>query len=88
MLPPLRAGAHRSAAWQTWRHLQGECRVSAQRQWRSFASNGEEGSMTYLRNNRNGAQLYLVGTAHVSEKSAEEVREVRFVIPSSLSCPT
>jgi pheromone shutdown protein TraB len=44
--------------------------------------------MTYLRNNRNGAQLYLVGTAHVSEKSAEEVREVRFVIPSSLSCPT
>jgi hypothetical protein len=88
MLPPLRAVAHRSAAWQTWRHLQGESRVSAQRQWRSFASNGEEGSMTYLRNNRNGAQLYLVGTAHVSEKSAEEVREVRFVIPSSLSCPT
>ncbi|KAH8957514.1 hypothetical protein BDL97_07G095800 [Sphagnum fallax] len=76
MLPPLRAGAHRSVAWQTWRHLQGESRVSAQRQWRSFASKGEEGSMTYLRNNRNGAQLYLVGTAHVSEKSAEEVREV------------
>ncbi|CAM6010200.1 unnamed protein product [Sphagnum balticum] len=76
MLLPLRAGARRSAAWQTWRHLQGESRVSAQRQWRSFASKGEEGSMTYLRNNRNGAQLYLVGTAHVSEKSAEEVREV------------
>lgn len=32
--------------------------------------------MSYLRNPRNGAQVYLVGTAHVSVKSADQVREV------------
>lgn len=36
----------------------------------------QDGSVTYLRNLKNGAQLYLVGTAHVSAKSAEEVRKV------------
>lgn len=39
----------------------------------------QEGTVSHLRNDTNGAQLYLVGTAHVSAKSAEEVRQVRFL---------
>ncbi|KAJ7282198.1 hypothetical protein O6H91_Y355600 [Diphasiastrum complanatum] len=35
-----------------------------------------EGRVSYLRNPESGAELFLVGTAHVSSKSAEEVREV------------
>lgn len=31
---------------------------------------------SYLRNNQNGAEIYLVGTAHVSKESAAEVRDV------------
>lgn len=36
----------------------------------------QDGSLSYLRNPKNGAQVYLVGTAHVSAKSADQVREV------------
>jgi hypothetical protein len=32
-------------------------------------------TMLYLRNLRTGAEVFLVGTAHVSRKSAEEVQE-------------
>lgn len=32
--------------------------------------------MTCLRNSRNNAEVYLIGTAHVSEESAQEVLEV------------
>jgi hypothetical protein len=35
---------------------------------------------TYLRNLDNGAELYLVGTAHVSRKSAEEARRSRCAV--------
>lgn len=31
---------------------------------------------SYLRNNENGAEIFLVGTAHVSKESAAEVRDV------------
>lgn len=44
----------------------------------------EDGSVSYLRNPRNGAQVYLVGTAHVSVKSADQVREV--LVPSWRAC--
>lgn len=46
---------------------------------------------TFLRNLSNGAEIFLVGTAHVSKQSAEEVREmIRLVKPSSVMvelCP-
>ncbi|KAJ7561460.1 hypothetical protein O6H91_03G029300 [Diphasiastrum complanatum] len=35
-----------------------------------------ENTVSYLRNSSNGAELYLVGTAHVSSKSAQEVKQV------------
>ncbi|GBG71632.1 hypothetical protein CBR_g9048 [Chara braunii] len=41
-----------------------------------------ESTVTYLKNWENGAEVYLVGTAHISQKSAEEVRDlVRRVQP-------
>jgi hypothetical protein len=36
---------------------------------------------SYLRNLANGAELYLVGTAHVSRKSAEEASAL--LVPSA-----
>lgn len=36
---------------------------------------GDE-TVTYLRNSRNNAEVYLIGTAHVSEESAQEVLQV------------
>lgn len=45
----------------------------------SSATISQDGSISYLRNPRNGAEVYLVGTAHVSNKSAEQVREVNHV---------
>ncbi|PSC74329.1 conjugal transfer [Micractinium conductrix] len=40
---------------------------------------------TFLRNLHNGAEIFLVGTAHVSKQSAEEVREmIRLVRPSTV----
>ncbi|XP_024370162.1 uncharacterized protein [Physcomitrium patens] len=35
-----------------------------------------DGTVVYLRNEENGADLYLVGTSHVSQQSADEVRDV------------
>jgi pheromone shutdown protein TraB len=50
---------------------------------RAFASTSDDGSCTIinetttlLRNHRSGGEIILVGTAHVSKRSAEEVREV------------
>lgn len=34
------------------------------------------GTVVYLKNEANGAEIYLVGTSHVSQKSADEVRDV------------
>lgn len=36
----------------------------------------EDASVVYLRNGENGADVYLVGTCHVSEKSAQQVKQV------------
>ena len=33
-------------------------------------------TMSYLRDLRSGSEVYLVGTAHISRKSADEVRSV------------
>ena len=42
-------------------------------------------TMSYLRNLRNGDEVYLVGTAHISRKSADEVRNViRSVRPDTV----
>eukprot|EP00850_Spirogloea_muscicola_P022484 SM000298S10938 [mRNA] locus=s298:35006:37495:+ [translate_table: standard] len=35
-----------------------------------------DGTLTYLRSSRTAAEVYLVGTAHISAKSAQQVREV------------
>ncbi|KAG0580899.1 hypothetical protein KC19_4G208900 [Ceratodon purpureus] len=35
-----------------------------------------DGTVVYLKNEANGAELYLVGTSHVSQQSADEVRDV------------
>ena len=41
--------------------------------------------MSYLRNLSNGDEVYLVGTAHISRKSADEVRHViRSVRPDTV----
>eukprot|EP00898_Chlorokybus_atmophyticus_P002212 jgi/Chlat1/2992/Chrsp2S04707 len=42
----------------------------------SFSTAPSEGTVAYLRHARTGTEIYLVGTAHVSQKSADEVREV------------
>ena len=42
-------------------------------------------TMRYLRNLRNGDEVYLIGTAHISRKSADEVRSViRSVRPDTV----
>jgi len=42
-------------------------------------------TMSYLRNLRNGDEVYLIGTAHISRKSADEVRSViRSVRPDTV----
>ncbi|KAL2652271.1 hypothetical protein R1flu_020399 [Riccia fluitans] len=57
--------------------LCGLCLGRAVHRYRPFSSIGtNDGSVTYLRNGETGAELFLVGTAHVSAKSAEEVRQV------------
>lgn len=58
-----------------------QCQVLAwadqdKRQASSSASIGSPDTTAVLRNLHNGAEIYLVGTAHVSKRSAEEVREV------------
>ena len=41
--------------------------------------------MSYLRNLKNGDEIFLVGTAHISRKSADEVRSViRSVKPDTI----
>lgn len=35
-----------------------------------------DGTVVYLKNEANGAELYLVGTSHISQQSVEEVRDV------------
>ena len=35
-----------------------------------------DGTVVYLKNEANGSEIYLVGTSHVSQQSADEVREV------------
>ncbi|KAG6547374.1 hypothetical protein Mapa_010822 [Marchantia paleacea] len=63
-------------AWQRqflWHLHLGQC-LQQLRVYSSLATN--DGTVTYLRNAETGAELYLVGTAHVSAKSAEEVRQV------------
>lgn len=35
-----------------------------------------DGTVVYLKNEANGAELYLVGTSHISQQSADEVRDV------------
>lgn len=64
------------------RHLHAASQVLCQprnhtQTYRESCTDYQEGTVSHLRNNTNGAQLYLVGTAHVSAKSAEEVRQVR-----------
>ena len=46
--------------------------------WRasSTSTTNIPGTMSYLRDLRTGNEVYLIGTAHVSKKSAEEVRDV------------
>ena len=46
--------------------------------WRasSTSTTNLPGTMSYLRDLRTGNEVYLIGTAHVSKKSAEEVRDV------------
>ncbi|CAM6089020.1 unnamed protein product [Calypogeia fissa] len=34
------------------------------------------GTVVYLKNEANGAEIYLVGTSHISQKSVDEVRDV------------
>lgn len=46
----------------------------------------EDGSVVYLRNGENGAEVYLVGTCHVSKKSAQQVKQViGFVKPNVIA---
>lgn len=54
--------------------------------WRSASSSAGDGATTsYLRNLDNGAEVYLVGTAHISKRSAEEVQRImRTVKPSTV----
>lgn len=35
-----------------------------------------DGTVVYLKNETNGAELYLIGTSHISQQSIEEVRDV------------
>lgn len=42
-----------------------------------------DGTVVYLKNEANGSEVYLVGTSHVSQQSADEVREVKNYIDSS-----
>lgn len=37
----------------------------------------ERETIAYMRSVRTGSEVYLIGTAHVSKASAEEVKEVR-----------
>ena len=85
MLLVARAGVHRSVWQQTWRQMQKSGLngfASPRMLLRSYYETGtaEEGSISYLRNEKNGAQVFLVGTAHVSAESAEEVRQVSDLI--------
>ena len=59
-------------------HLLGVAALLARKNFSSASATTvtEDGSISYLRNSTNGAEVYLVGTAHVSAKSAEQVREV------------
>lgn len=77
MLVVARRAAARSSSSCLPRRLPGVALVA----WQSFSSASstkvaQDGSLSYLRNPKNGAQVYLVGTAHVSAKSADQVREV------------
>lgn len=62
-----------------YRHWLGAGALAALKSFSSSATVTDDGSISYLRNSRNGAQVYLVGTAHVSARSAEQVREVSIV---------
>jgi hypothetical protein len=44
----------------------------------TLAAPARSPAQSYLRNLDNGAEVYLVGTAHVSRKSADEARRQRW----------
>ncbi|GMH42131.1 hypothetical protein BSKO_10050 [Bryopsis sp. KO-2023] len=60
---------------------------------RSFASNNSLlcDTTSYLKNLRTGAEVFLVGTAHISKKSADEVHDaINFIKPDTVMvelCP-
>ncbi|CAM6087778.1 unnamed protein product [Calypogeia fissa] len=67
-------------------------KVPMVQQWRVYTNLAtDSGSVSYLRSTRTGVEIYLVGTAHVSQKSAEEVYQViHQVIPETVAvelCP-
>ncbi|KAG0620270.1 hypothetical protein M758_4G203300 [Ceratodon purpureus] len=70
------AGRSTVASCLLRRHLLHAVGVSVAARERFSTTVTQDGSLSYLRNPTNGAQVYLVGTAHVSAKSAEQVREV------------
>ncbi|KAH9319173.1 hypothetical protein KI387_020942, partial [Taxus chinensis] len=53
---------------------------------RGFHGLPQDGSVSYLQNSVNGAEVYLVGTNHISEKSAQLVKQVvGFVNPNIIA---
>ena len=63
------------------------CASTGVRIHRSFSSTSSPvpETMSYLRNLKNGDEIFLVGTAHISRKSADEVRSViRSVRPDTI----
>ena len=47
------------------------------RSYSNYISTGETSTLLYLREKAQNKDIFIVGTVHVSEKSAEEVRQVR-----------
>lgn len=66
-------------------HVRGS-NLAIERRGMHASSIPEDGSVVYLRNGETGADVYLVGTCHVSEKSAQQVKQViNFVEPNVIA---
>lgn len=48
----------------------------------------ERETIAYMRSVRTGTEVYLIGTAHVSKASAEEVKEVSILVHGCTGCTT
>lgn len=64
------------------RAVRGLWKVPKVQQWRLYTSLVNDGTVLYLRSAKTDVEVYLVGTAHVSAKSAEEVYQVIVCISS------